>query len=77
MRTTYTRVMTGSRVTASPIDQRWVYLMVAVLIASAGLLARIETITLSTSPAGIAASVAILMGFVARRIDVSDALGVR
>lgn len=67
MKSTYTRALTGSKITAPPIKRRWVYLAVAALILASALLARTETADLLTHPVGIGALVAVAAGFFAKK----------
>ena len=67
MRTTYSRVMTGSRNTGPPIKKRTVYLIVVFLIAATAVFARSEAVDLAGQPTGIAALIAVALGFAVKR----------
>lgn len=63
MRSTYSRVMSGSGITGPPIRRRWAYLAVVVLLVGTAFLARSELVDLVTQPTGIAALIAVATGF--------------
>ncbi|MEA2453640.1 MAG: hypothetical protein QOG04_2350 [Actinomycetota bacterium] len=67
MKSTYARVMTGSRVTRPPVRKLWVYLLIGVILASMVSMAPRETIDLATDPIGVAAALAIVMGLLAKK----------
>lgn len=67
MTSTYARVMTGSKITAPPVNKHWVYLLVASLVAAMAAMAPGETLDLLTDPVGTAASIAIAAGFMVTR----------
>lgn len=66
MRATYFRAMTGGTVTGPPIKKRWVYLLVACLLAAAAVSAPDAAKDLLTHPVGIVAVVVIVAGFALR-----------
>jgi hypothetical protein len=67
MRSTYARVMAGTRMPAPPIRKRWPYLLVAALLVVMATMARRETVDLVTDPVGLAAAVGIISGFLVRK----------
>lgn len=67
MRSTYSRAMTGSTVSDSPIKRPWVYGTVAALLVGSAVLARDEAVDLLRDPIGAAIIIAIAAGFIARR----------
>lgn len=67
MRSTYARALAGSKLTAPPVKNRWIYLVVAGLITASALLARDEAVELLTDPIGVAVAIAVAAGFVVQR----------